>query len=107
MVAINTPLGYRIPTATLSRLGSDGDRLAVPIVRLPSPWPDHFLVIGIDDGRGGALTVWPAGTYALTLDIEPGGWQRSILIDIRSMPPGPGPSPTSSAAPIPRATRGG
>ena len=95
VVAINTPIGYAIPDATLTRLDLDGRRVAVPILWLPSPWPDHFLVIGIDDGSGeSALPAWPAGSYALDLRIDPGGWQRTIMIDVQERFHDAGPSPS-------------
>lgn len=107
VVAINTPRGHRIPVATLSLLGSDGGRVDVPVVRLHSPWPDHFHVIGIDDGTGVAgLPAWPPGAYVLDLRIDPGGWARSIMIDVRDRE-APGRSPAAPASSEPSATTGG
>ena len=74
-------------------------RVEVPVVRLPSPWPDHFLVLGIDDGSGTeGLPAWPAGRYALDLDIEPGGYTRTIGI-IVGEPVVPVPTPTTLPSP--------
>ena len=64
---------------------------------LPSPWPAHFMVVGIDDGSGtDGPAAWPAGRYALDLDIEPGGYTRTIGIVVDPAPPTPTlPSPTA------------
>jgi hypothetical protein len=84
VVAINTPLEYTIPGVRLTRLGPGGGRVEVPIARVRSPWPDHFLIVGIDDGSGVASrTGWPPGSYELELTIEPGTWTRTIRIDVR------------------------
>ena len=97
-MAINTPLGFDIPVVRLSRPGPDGERVDIPTIRLPSPWPDHFQVIGIDDGTGvDALDRWPSGEYTLELRIDPGGWVRTITIDVgASAEADPAPSPTGS-----------
>ena len=52
VVAINMPLAFDIPAVEITRRDGTGQRVAVPAVRLPSPWPDHFLVLGLDDGIG-------------------------------------------------------
>ena len=99
VIAINMPRGVTIPTTRLSRLVPGADRVEVPMVRLPSPWPDHFLVLGIDDGSGSeGLPAWPTGRYALDLDIEPGGYTRTIGI-IVGEPVVPVPTPTTLPSP--------
>ncbi len=95
-VAINMPLAFDIPVVDITRRDAAGQLVTVPAVRLPSPWPDHFLVLGLDDGTGrGALAAWPPGEYALDLHIDPGGWVRTITIDVRA--PSAGPSPVTDA----------
>lgn len=100
VVAINLPLAYRIPTMHLFRTDGGEAPVEVPIVMVPSPWPDHFLVVGMagDDGR--AREAWPAGEYELRLDIEPGDYTRTITIDVAAMPTAT-PTPTGSTAPSP------
>jgi hypothetical protein len=86
-VAINMPLGYSIPDVRLTRLEPGRGRVEVAIIRLPSPWPDHFLVIGLDDGTGdNARESWPPGDYSLDLGIQPGGWRRSIGVEVAARP---------------------
>lgn len=86
VVAINLPLAYRIPSMHLYRTDGGEAPVEVPIAMVPSPWPDHFLVVGMagDDGR--ARAAWPVGEYALRLDIEPGGFTRTIAIEVKPMP---------------------
>lgn len=94
VVAINLPLAYRIPSMHLLRTDGGEAPVDVPIVMVPSPWPDHFLVVGMAGPDGQAREAWPAGTYALQLDIEPGGFTRTIKIDVTPMP-----EPTSTPEP--------
>jgi hypothetical protein len=83
LMAINMPLGFRIPETRLTRVGADASATVEPLVVLDSPWPSHFLVLGIDDGTGrGAVTAWPIGRYRLDLTIEPGGYRRTIQVDV-------------------------
>ncbi len=54
--------------------------------RLPSPWDDHFTVLGIpaaDDGD--TLSVWPTGDYRLDLTVLPGEIRRTIAIGVRTL----------------------
>lgn len=99
VVAINMPLGYAIPKAHLQRVDAEGGRVDVPLIRLHSPWPDHFVVLGVNDGRGDALAAWPAGDYVLDLQIAPGGWTRSIRIEVAGTPPAASPSTVPLSAP--------
>jgi len=104
VIAINRPRGVTIPAARLSQVVAGQGRVDIPTVQLPSPWPDHFLVLGIDDGSGtGALAAWPPGRYALSLDIEPGGYTRTIGIIVGApepVPPSAAPGPSTSGAPL-------
>ena len=99
VVAINMPLGYAIPKAHLQRIDAEGGRVDVPLIRLHSPWPDHFVVLGVNDGRGDALAAWPAGDYVLDLQIAPGGWTRSIRIEVAGTPPASSPSTAPLSGP--------
>ena len=92
LMGVNTPIGFTVDGIHLSRKRTDGRREDVPIVRLPSPWPSHFNVIGIDDGYSVSRTsFWAPGLYRLGLVIEPGTIERSIDIRIEDAPT---PSPT-------------
>ena len=87
VVAINLPLEFRIPGVRLWRTDPVGQREEIPVVRVPSPWPNHFLVVGIDDGTGrDVLRAWPPGQYELILQIEPGDHVRTIAIDVEARP---------------------
>lgn len=98
VVAINMPLGYAIPRARLVRIEPGRGRIEIPLIRLPSPWPDHFIVLGLNDGGGRARPDWPPGEYALDLTIAPGDWSRTIRIDVAAPPPVPA-SSTEAASP--------
>jgi hypothetical protein len=101
VVAINMPLDFRVPGIRLWHTDPRGGREETPIVRVPSPWPDHFLVIGIDDGTGrDVLRAWPPGQYELVLQIEPGDHVRTIVIDVEGRP-ATSPTPAASDAPAP------
>ena len=104
VVAINMPLEFRVPGIHLWRTDPVTGRQEVPVVHVPSPWPDHFLVIGIDDGTGrDALRAWPPGQYQLVLQIEPGDEVRTIAIDVEGRPEA-SPVPTPSDTPLPVAS---
>ena len=47
VLGINTPLGYRVSQVALQRYAAGDALVPVGIERLPSPWPDHFAVIGV------------------------------------------------------------
>jgi hypothetical protein len=98
LLAINTPLGYAVDRIRVIRLDA-GDAPEVAIVRPPSPWPDHFTIIGVDQGNGrDARAEWPPGHYRVVMRFNPGPIDRSvdILIDV---PEGDGPS-ASGAPPV-------
>jgi hypothetical protein len=99
LLAVNTPLGYAVDSIRVRRIGPGDGPPEVPIVMPPSPWPDHFTIIGVDQGNGrDARAEWPPGHYRVVMRFSPGPIDRSvdILIDV---PDGDGPS-ASAAAPI-------
>jgi hypothetical protein len=99
LLAINTPLGYQVVKATLSRRGSTGRMTPVPTVRPPSPWPDHFTIIAMDDGNGrDPKESWPPGDYVVDLQFEPGAITRRVEILVEGPPFGGGTAPASPAA---------
>ena len=55
-----------------------------PIVRPPSPWPDHFTIVGVDQGEraGCASRAGRPASYRLVMRFSPGPIDRSV--DIRS-----------------------
>ena len=104
VVAINMPLEFSVPGVHLWRTDPVAGRQEVPVVHVPSPWPDHFLVIGVDDGTGrDALRAWPPGQYQLVLEIQPGDQVRTIAIDVEARPEA-SPVPAPSATPTPAAS---
>ncbi len=65
----------------------------------PSPWPDHFPVLGIRQPRDRRrLEVWPPGRYRLDLDTDPG---RARTVD---RDPDPARCRTTSPRPLIGAT---
>lgn len=99
MVGINTPLGFTITWIWVSRLEEDGAETPIAIVYAPSRWPEHFTVIGMDDGNQEPRESWPPGRYRLDLAIDPGGIVRSVELDVGQTVTDPG---GPSAAPTPR-----
>lgn len=99
LLAVNTPLGYSVDSIRVARIDADIDPSEVSMVRPPSPWPDHFTIIGVDQGNGrDARAEWPPGHYRVDMRFSPGPIQRSVDILIE-VPAGDGPS-AISAAPI-------
>lgn len=87
VLGINTPLGYKVSRIELLRSDAVGPGVPVETELLPSPWPEHFTVIGIRSrAADGALEVWPAGRYRLDWHTEPGGINQSIEILIMPLP---------------------
>jgi hypothetical protein len=77
------PRGHSVTAVRLVRSSSTGILSPIATNRLASPWPDHFVVIGIPTApQDGRLTVWPPGTYQLDVTFDPGGVTRSIEIRI-------------------------
>jgi hypothetical protein len=96
LIGVNTPNGFSVDGIHLVRRGTDGSSSEVAIKHLPSPWPSHFTVIGIDDGLGGARSdFWAPGIYRLDLTIDPGPIDRSI--EVRVEPPAVDQATPSSA----------
>ena len=81
VLGISTPVGYQVPEIGLFRSETDGTSSQVETEILPTPWPDHFTVIGIrGSAPDGSLRVWPDGDYRLDWRTEPGGIRQSIEI---------------------------
>jgi hypothetical protein len=83
LIGVNTPNGFSVDGVHLVRRGGDGNSTNVAVKQLPSPWPSHFTVIGIDDGRGSERAdFWAPGVYRLELTIDPGPIDRSIEVRV-------------------------
>lgn len=80
LIGINMPPGHTVTDAVLSRLDAGGAEVPVPIERLKSPWPSHFVVVAMAGGTGGLLDVWPPGHYRLDATFGPEGIARSVEI---------------------------
>ncbi len=90
LIGVDMPRGYSMSLARLDLALADGGQAAVDLVRLKSPWPSHFAVVGMAAPAGdGRLDVWPPGTYELNLSFEPGDIERSIEIQIAGPLVGP------------------
>jgi hypothetical protein len=98
LIGLNSPNGYTVPSATLSRLDV-GTSVPTRAVIGRSPWPDHFTVIGFAAAAGGvSMQAWPAGHYRLDVAIEPGHLIRTVEVVIEGPTPSSSPS-TASAVP--------
>ncbi len=87
VLGINTPLGYDVSQIELQQYTAAGTLEPVRIEQLPSPWPDHFSVIGIRSrATDGHLVVWPPGRYRLAWTTDPGAFGQSIEIRILPVP---------------------
>ena len=74
VLGISTPVGYQVAGDRTLRVETDGASSPVETELLPTPWPDHFTVIGIRSrAPDGSLPVWPAGRLPARLETEPGG----------------------------------
>jgi hypothetical protein len=95
-LGIDTPLGFKLETATLRRANADGTSTIVDTRFIPSPWPSHFSVVALPRGTTDTtLTVWPAGDYRLQLSVSPGDIRRTIEVRIHTVP-NPEPSPSAT-----------
>jgi hypothetical protein len=57
------------------------------VVLAPTPWPDHFTIVGISGAKGSPiLGPWPPGRYRLDVLIQPGAITRSIGVVIEGAP---------------------
>ena len=99
LIGINSPLGFTVHIVSMRRIGADGSVTPVRAILGSSPWPEHFTIIGYgpEDGLD-AIQPWPAGTYRLELDIDPGAVTRTIEIVIDGAAAGPSADP--SATPV-------
>ena len=98
LVAVNHPREYEVQIVGVSRLNPDGTEVAVHAITGPSPWPDHFTIVGLAVGSGFRRR-WnrgrPDGTR-WTSGSMPGAIDRSIEIVVE---PGSVPSAAPSSAP--------
>jgi hypothetical protein len=98
-LAVNTPRGYSVASIHVTRIEDGAAASDVAIVRPPSPWPDHFTIIGVDQGNGrDARREWPAGHYRVSMAFEPGAIERSV--DIMIDEPDPDETAASGAPPV-------
>lgn len=89
LIGIDMPVGETLGLFELDHSLPDGTSGPVSIIRLASPWPSHFAVLGIaTQSNADLLEVWPAGTYELNLSFEPGAINRTIEIRIAGPAPG-------------------
>ena len=87
VLGINTPVGYDVSKVDLRRYTAAGELSSVGIEQLPSPWPDHFTVIGIrSQAIDRHLEVWPPGRYRLDWTTDPGSIGQSIEIQVLPLP---------------------
>ncbi|MEO8437861.1 MAG: hypothetical protein ABI562_05320 [Chloroflexota bacterium] len=81
VLGLSRPVDYAIEVMRMTRFDPDGSSHAVRVILGPSPWPDHFTIVGVgaEDGSG-AMEPWPPGHYVLDVRIDPGSVGRSIDI---------------------------
>jgi hypothetical protein len=102
LIGVNTPLGYRVASAAIVRMTTDGSERPLDVVVVESQWPSHFTVFGLADDTGReVIENWPAGQYRLDLDFEPGAISRSIAIVVADSSPADG-GPSSAPSTRPR-----
>jgi hypothetical protein len=95
LLGINTPLGYAVESIRVTRIDPAAATVDVAIVRPPSPWPDHFTIVGVDQGNGrDARSEWPPGQYHVDMRFSPGPIVRSVDILIDAPEDGPSASGT-------------
>jgi len=83
LIGIDMPVGKSLALFELDHSLPDGSSGPVSVIRLASPWPSHFAVLGIaTPSDADLLQVWPAGTYELKLAFEPDDINRTIEIRI-------------------------
>ncbi len=92
-LGLDTPRAWTVREARVWRVNEDGSRAPVPVVELPSQWGPHLTIIGIPVAEGSErLSIWPKGSYDLEVTLDPDGSQRSIRVEIQTLPE-PTPSP--------------
>jgi hypothetical protein len=85
-LGLDTPEEYTVRTASLWRLRADGTPSPVEIVRLPSSWGPYFAVFGIPiPGSANRLSVWPRGSYEVSVILDPTGETRTIRVDVQTL----------------------
>lgn len=83
VLGLSRPVGYDVQIVRLTRFDPDGSKHPVHVVLGPSPWPDHFTIVGVGpDDDSYAMVPWPAGHYVLDVRIYPEVGTRSIEIFI-------------------------
>jgi hypothetical protein len=83
LIGIDMPVGESLGLFGLDHSLPDGSSGPVSVIRLASPWPSHFAVLGIaTQADADLLEVWPPGTYELQLSFAPGEIDRTIEIRI-------------------------
>jgi hypothetical protein len=83
LIGIDMPPGETLSLFELDGSLPGGSSGPQSIIRLASPWPSHFAVLGIATATdAGLLEVWPPGTYQLHLSFAPGEINRTIEIQI-------------------------
>jgi hypothetical protein len=100
LVGVNHPIEYRVAIAGLFSLDADGGESALHAIAAPSPWPGHFMIVGLGSNDGSAgMEPWPTGRYRLDIVISPGEVERSIEIVVEPRPVRAGASGAPSDAP--------
>jgi hypothetical protein len=85
-LGLDTPEKYTVRSVRLWRLHPDGSPSPVDIVRLPSRWGPYFAVFGIPiPGSANRISVWPNGTYEVSVTLGPKGETRTIRVDVQTM----------------------
>ena len=91
-LGIDVPMEWEVREAHVWRLGSGGERTAVPVVQLPSAWGPYFTVVGIPVSAGSdRLAIWPRGIYDVDVTLSPGLVTKTIRIEIQTLDPRLGP----------------
>ena len=87
VLGLSHPASATVDVVALLRFRDDGTTEAVPFLLGPSPWPDHFLIVGVAaDAPQGGMQPWPPGHYRLDVTIGPAELRRSIDIYIDPAP---------------------
>jgi hypothetical protein len=100
LVGVNHPIEFGVEIAGLFSIDGDGAEHPLHAIAAPSPWPGHFLIVGLGSGDGSlGMEPWPAGRYRLDIVISPGEVERSIEIVVEPGPIRVGASEAPSGTP--------